>query len=143
MNVTNSNTCLPIDFKTLINKGRNNSFKICHDEFTASWWHELQLKLITEISKIRKPCEIHKYAAADGDLRTFYEYMPNDHHIQVEYTFKSDELVTRKEFLVTDDIRLIGTVGGTMGLFIGFSFQDMIKKLMATFKKYLLSSRSD
>lgn len=141
--MTNSNTCLPIDFKTLIKKGKNNSLKICHDEFTASWWHKLQMKLINEKSKIRKPCEIHKYAAADGDLRTFYEYMPNDYHIQVEYTFKSDELVTRKEFLVTDDIRLIGTVGGTMGLFIGFSFQDMIKKLMATFKKYLMSSRSD
>ena len=44
---------------------------------------------------------------------------------------------------MSDDIRLIGTVGGTMGLFIGFSFQDMIEKLMATFKKYLMSSRSD
>ena len=140
LNVTNSNTCLPIDYKTLINKSMNNSFKICHDEFSGNWWHKLRINLIDEISKTTKPCEIHQY---DGNLRTFYQYMPNDYHIQVDYTFKSDELVIRQEYLVIDDIRLIGTVGGTMGLFIGFSFLDMLKKFMTMFKKYLLSSQRE
>ena len=137
--VTNSTTCLPIDYKSLVNQSKNNSFKICHDEFSANWWHKLRIKLINETSKTTKPCKIHQY---DGDLRTFYEYMPNEYHIQVDYTFKSDELVTRQEYLVIDDIQLIGTVGGTMGLFIGFSFLDILQKCMTKFKKYLLSNLS-
>ena len=117
----------------------NDTIKICQDNFSVNWWHELRIILITAISKTAKPCKINEY---DGDLRTFYEYMPNDWHIQVDYTFKSDELLTRQEYLVTDETRLIGTVGGTMGLFIGFSFLDMLKKLMTVFKTYLLSCLS-
>ena len=136
LNVTNSNTCLPIDYKSLINQSMNDSLKICHDNFSTNWWHKLRIKLINEISKTAKPCKIQEYAA---DTRTFYEYMPNDWHIQVDYTFKSDELVVYQEYLVTDEIRLIGTVGGTMGLFIGFSFLDMLKKFMTTLKIYIFN----
>ena len=139
LNITNSNTCCPIDYKSLINQSMNDTIKICHDNFSVNWWHKLRIILINAISKTAKPCTINEY---DGDLRTFYEYMPNDWHIQVDYTFKSDELLTRQEYLVTDETRLIGTVGGTMGLFIGFSFLDMLKKLMTIFKTYLLSYQS-
>ena len=78
----------------------------------------------------------------DGDLMTHYGYMQNNRQIKVEYTFKSDKLIVRQEYLVIDDIQLIGTVGGTMGLFIGFSFLDVLQKCMTKFKIYLLSKLS-
>ena len=140
LNATNFNTCLPIDYKSFINQNNNNeSFEICHHDNYLDLWVKIHRRLINETRKTLKPCMIHQY---DGDLMTFYEHMPNYRHIQVAYIFKSDEMIVRQEYLIIDDIQLIGTVGGTLGLFIGFSFLDVLQKCMTKFKIYLLSKLS-
>ena len=143
MNVTNSITCLPINYKSLIDLSENNSFEICHDNCikgSIQVWANDQSRMINATRNTAKPCITHQYV---GNLMTFYGHMPNNRQIQVEYTFKSDKLIVLQEYLVIDDIQLIGTVGGTMGLFIGFSFLDVLQKCMTKFKKYLLSNLSE
>ena len=136
MNATNS--CLPINYKSLINQSWNTSLEICHDK-DKEYWAKIQSRMINATRNTAKPCMTYQY---DGDLMTHYGYMRNNRQIKVEYTFKSDKLIVRQEYLVIDDIQLIGTVGGTMGLFIGFSFLDVLQKCMTKFKKYLLGNLS-
>ena len=38
-------------------------------------------------------------------------------------------MTTYEEYLLYDFSELVGSVGGTLGLFIGFSFYDMILKI--------------
>ena len=38
----------------------------------------------------------------------------------------------KTEYLIYDDIAMIGNVGGTLGLFIGFSFTGLISFLLNT-----------
>ena len=45
--------------------------------------------------------------------------------VMVSYTFdKPEKMTVRREYLVVDFEKLIGLVGGTMGLFLGFAFTD-------------------
>ena len=39
---------------------------------------------------------------------------------------KSDTVKIHREFRVYDEIGLIGSIGGSLGLFVGFSFYDLI-----------------
>ena len=39
--------------------------------------------------------------------------------------FLSKHIIVEKEYLVYDFIGIVGSVGGTLGLFIGFSFYDL------------------
>ena len=47
-----------------------------------------------------------------------------------------------EEYLIFDAIGMIGSVGGTLGLFIGFSFMNVITFLINTIEK-LLSCKHD
>ena len=39
--------------------------------------------------------------------------------------FLSKHIIVEKEYLIYDFIGIVGSVGGTLGLFIGFSFYDL------------------
>ena len=42
------------------------------------------------------------------------------------------------EYLVYDIDGMIGSIGGTLGLFIGFSFLDVIKEIINVCKNYII-----
>ena len=42
------------------------------------------------------------------------------------YNFQSKQIEVHREYLLIDDTELIGYIGGTLGLFVGFSFRDVI-----------------
>ena len=44
-----------------------------------------------------------------------------------------------KEYLIYDFIGMIGSVGGTIGMFIGFSFFDVIGRLSTYLKTVIMS----
>ena len=46
-----------------------------------------------------------------------------------------------EEFLITDTIELVGSVGGLLGLFIGFSFSNTITCIMGCIESFLTSSK--
>ena len=49
-----------------------------------------------------------------------------------------------EEYLITDTIGLIGSVGGTLGLFVGFSFSNILTYIMqyVQIKMQMLFSRN-
>ena len=53
------------------------------------------------------------------------------------YWTSSNEIEIEKQYLVLDLNGFIGFAGGTLGLFIGFSFFGILTWLLTTFKKVL------
>ena len=53
------------------------------------------------------------------------------------YEFASPEYVkTYEEYLICDGKTMIGNVGGTFGMFIGFSFSNVISSLIEIFQRF-------
>ena len=50
--------------------------------------------------------------------------------------YKPPAMVTlHEEYLIIDFYGMVGVVGGTLGLFVGFSFFDVITRLMKFYQK--------
>ena len=55
--------------------------------------------------------------------------------IQIVYKFPLPlKAQVYEEYLITDGITLVGSVGGTLGLFIGFSMSNVVYSIMDYFK---------
>ena len=54
--------------------------------------------------------------------------------------FSSDSTTVYNEYLIYDAITMIGSVGGTLGMCIGFSFSGVISNLINIFVKCQLES---
>ena len=61
----------------------------------------------------------------DIENESIEERKPTEHtfHLIVEM---SGDIIINQEYLVYDTLSLIGTIGGTLGLFLGFSFYDFV-----------------
>ena len=57
------------------------------------------------------------------------------------YWMPTDEIQEQKEYLIYDLNGLIGFVGGTLGLFIGFSFFDILKWITRYLENYFRSNK--
>ena len=58
-----------------------------------------------------------------------------DRNARIYYKFRLPQNAkVYEEYLITDTITLIGSVGGTLGLFIGFSISNVVSYIMDFFK---------
>ena len=65
------------------------------------------------------------------------------HASVIEYTFKQPETMTvQTEFLVYDITTLIGSIGGTLGMCIGFSFTNVVSWILDQFKALWINRRN-
>ena len=55
-----------------------------------------------------------------------YEKLIPTNDIEVFWNFPTNKAIVNQEYLIYDWIGLIGSVGGSLGLFLGFSFLDLI-----------------
>ena len=80
---------------------------------------------------------------------TFYEriykrdyqlikYNRTEYKIKLNYEFASPETVTvYEEYLIYDTVGMIGSVGGTLGMCIGFSFSTTISNILSFLQRKL------
>ena len=62
--------------------------------------------------------------------------------IEMMYTFKAPASVkVLEEYLIYDTIGMIGSAGGTLGLFIGFSFSNIIAFIINVIEKIYMSTK--
>ena len=86
-----------------------------------------------------KSCSVLEYTGfvdSIGPNGVVYKPNPNETYFSLTIRHKHPGTVTiNEEYVIIDFYGMVGVVGGTLGLFIGFSFFDAITFLMTFFQK--------
>ena len=69
--------------------------------------------------------------------------LPNMSLIEIAIVFSSNVQTLHEEVLILDGIGLLGSLGGSLGLFLGFSFFDYIAMFIDTFTRYIVRRGSE
>ena len=83
-----------------------------------------------------KACTVFEY---HGEHETSNDQAINIRTIGFDYWMGSSEIKLQTEYLVYDLNGLVGFVGGTLGLFLGFSFFEVIKIILAMMKFVIIT----
>ena len=96
-------------------------------------------------SKCKKPCEIRQYTE-DWKFWIDGNGLPDDLNEESKlwfwlwYQFEDEQdTIVYEEYLIYDTINMIGSLGGTLGLFIGFSFSNVLNVIISFIKSCLIS----
>ena len=120
---SDKNFCLPIEFSTLIELSNNVSYPPCEDIQDQKKNYEKVLGQYYYTTDCLRSCSYLQY---DGKANPMYG-MNNSRMISVVYWFGNrNDVKTFKEYLIYSVTDVIGFIGGTLGLFIGFSFLDSV-----------------
>ena len=70
-----------------------------------------------------------------------YPSTPNSsaYYLHCELKYQGYMAKVYKEYLVCDAMGMIGSVGGTLGMFIGFSMTGIISWIFGYFKKFKMT----
>ena len=122
--------CLPIEFSTLIKLSNNVSYRPCEEIQEQKKNYEKVLQLVYSTGCLRS-CSYLEY---HGKVKPMYG-MNNSRMISVIYWFGNrNDVKTFKEYLIYGVTDVIGFVGGTLGLFVGFSFLDSVVRIVNYFQ---------
>ena len=127
---------MPINFKNIMQERflQNNTLplpKVCKDlnrkiekEFVRTFYdQECKLKCIK--------------TSYFGEVTKNKDPKVGNRTVALWYWTSSNEIGVQKQYLVLDLNGFIGYAGGTLGLFIGFSFFGILTWLLTTFKNVL------
>ena len=105
---------------------------ICKTEETDLHSKNLFMALWLKVAKSEicpRLCDTMDYSGEEtsGNLSTY----GNNAAFGFQYSFPVTKAITvHKEYVIYDAISMIGSVGGTLGMFIGFSFTGLIPSIM-------------
>ena len=138
--------CITIQMKGFQYVNKSTNFIDCarlEDEICNGGF-KVWIPLLNKFSDCPKPCKITTYKDSQLDLK-------EPLFLKMGQTLANFELVANeirgieKEVLAYDLNDVIGAVGGSLGLFLGFSFFDVISKsldnLVMRLVNYLISSK--
>ena len=90
------------------------------------------------IEQGRKSCVISSYNGKVHTKSDIMEQIDDDSQQEIIFGYSFNEpryVKVYEEYLIYDTLGMIGSVGGTLGLFIGFSFMNVITFLINTIEK--------
>ena len=139
MNESNSNCrCIPAQSKTQF-EIMNISLKYCqtNEEFGCARkrMHDCYFNKATS-DKCPKPCKDYRYNAIqmEGEID---EEIKEKNIINFVVAYRSVDEKVYQEYYIYDTFSFIGNVGGSLGLFIGFSYTDFLGNILDfVFKKW-------
>ena len=88
--------------------------------------------------KIRKVCPKHCSKVRYEGKVALEVIKENFMYQGWSYEFPTDEVDVHEEYLMFDAAGLIGSIGGTLGLFIGFSFRDIVEVIFDYLRDFRL-----
>ena len=88
--------------------------------------------------KIRKVCPKHCSKVRYTGKVALETMMENITYQSWSYEFPTDEIDVHEEYLMFDAAGLVGSIGGTLGLFIGFSFRDIVEMMFEHLRDFRL-----
>ena len=65
------------------------------------------------------------------DVKVIMPFMPESDRRLLSIRIEGKEITVYEEYVVYDFNGIVGTVGGSLGLFVGFSFLDIILLVIA------------
>ena len=90
--------------------------------------------------KCPKPCSILEYSGKLDYWANKYDQQSNN-TIIIYLRFQIPEVITiYEEYLIYDFNGMLGSIGGTLGLFVGFSFSSIIQLFINLLKKCKLEN---
>ena len=127
--------CLPASLSHI---GYHNSgIRVCQSEkeqkcaFNVTWYDVFSPSLCPA-----KPCTLLEY---NGKI-DYWQEKPisrkNNFNLKIKYG-APEVVIVHEEYLITDFTGVVGSVGGTLGLFIGFSFFNIISYLIDLFHTFI------
>ena len=133
--------CLPYDNFLLNATHEGKQYATCETYEESECSIEIAKSVFTNITDTNvclKSCSILQYSG-----KVQYKGKHDDPHlVELKYWFANPQSVkVYEEYLIYDRIGLIGTIGGTLGMFIGFSFTGVVTcfikflKNLKTFRK--------
>ena len=117
----------------------NHSFPLCTDQVLQNFQKALAFQELFDTCS--KACATFQYT---GEMNSqFTGFTNNSREVYIGYWFNyEDEVDMFEEYLIYEITGVIGSIGGTLGLFIGFSFLDISKKLINIFRKKFLNANT-
>ena len=114
---------------------------LCKNEDESKCSMDIELDVWINVTRTKnkdtarpRPCSTLEYT---GEEMSVYSIVSdyNTTAFEIYYRFGSPELVTMyNEYVVYDGIAIVGSVGGTLGMCIGFSFTNIVSILIKTFQ---------
>ena len=127
--------CIPVIFQTLVNLVSNKSLQICESVeenfcMVQSMWNDVMDKASKECPK---NCHISEYI---GKVKYYQPNYPNS-IAEWSYVIPLTDMMVYDEYLIYDHVGMIGSIGGSLGMFIGLSFLDFFFYLIELIQKKL------
>ena len=128
-----SNDCIPKIMKSIKDLSQNSSGPvICMDVSRVNTYYSWN-QLMEHAGNCQRPCTIVEY---QGTIKKYLGWGNfNEGNTMISILFPTKEVRLQEEYLIYGIVDLIGIVGGNLGLFIGFSFYDVIKCVLDIFWK--------
>ena len=112
-----------------ISKCKEKQIRICAENILSE-----KIRFGGLETNCKKPCEIQQYIE-DGKIW----YTENANHFWLWYQFEDNQdTIVNEEYLIYDTINMIGSLGGTLGLFIGFSSTNVLNVIISWIKSYFI-----
>ena len=123
--------CLPIQMKGHRYVNRSISLINCAkiEDEKCNGGPKVWNKLLNEFPKCLNPCKMITYKDSQLEL-TESTFMKTGQTLANFELIMNDIRKIEKQALVYDTNDVIGTIGGSLGLFLGFSFFDVISKCL-------------
>ena len=136
MSKFDESNCLPIYMETIGNYGGlNKTLKYC--DFPK--FDDFYYPFMKEFAACPRPCHSLSYQV----ITNSYNYWHKGDDVRANYEYQSDvifptgEVLVKEEYLIYNLIDLIGIGGGTLGLFLGFSFYDYLIKFYNSMENFI------
>ena len=136
--------CVPINFLSMVKKERNEYEpasplpKICDSLNRKMESKFIKIFYNNVFDECPKRCQTLNYYGAP-EISPAANYQPKS--VAFSFWFLDDEIKVETEYFILDLNGLVGFVGGTLGLFVGFSFFMLWDLILPFYEKWLSMKR--
>ena len=133
--------CYPMPTKNKsISKCKEKQIRICAENILSE-----KIRFGGLETNCKKPCEIQQYIE---DWKNYLVGNGDSNKANHEsklwfwlwYQFEDDQdTIVYEEYLIYDTINMIGSLGGTLGIFIGFSFSNVLNVIISWIQSWFIA----